>query len=144
MQNQNKKPNIIFITVDGLRARNLGCYGYKRNTSPNIDSYANQGVLFKNFFSLYNCSHKSFLSILSGRNIVLQDFEHYPSQREMKSFWDNGGILLSEVLQKQGYKTHFLRKLFGWQKIGFDYYFKQSDQEESKKWNFIKIGRAHV
>ena len=56
MTQDNEKPNIIFITVDALRARNLSCYGYKRKTSPNIDFYASQGVLFKNFFSLYNCS----------------------------------------------------------------------------------------
>ncbi|MBU2104654.1 MAG: sulfatase-like hydrolase/transferase [Nanoarchaeota archaeon] len=136
---KNKKPNIIFITIDGLRARNLSCYDYKRKTSPNIDSLAKQGILFKNFFSSYNCTHKSFLSILSGRHLLLQDFELYPSQREMKSFFDTGGILFPEILQKQGYKTFFLRKLFGWQKIGFDYYFKQDSQESSTKWNLIRF-----
>ncbi|MFH1607954.1 MAG: sulfatase [archaeon] len=139
MQKKNNKPNIIFITIDALRARNLGCYGYHRNTSPNLDSYAKQGVLFEKFFSSYNCSHKSFLSILSGRHVLGQDLEHYPSKREMKSFFDTGGILLSEILQKNGYKTHFLRKLFGWQKIGFDYSLKQEAQEASKKWNIIRF-----
>ena len=138
MTQDNEKPNIIFITVDALRARNLSCYGYKRKTSPNIDFYASQGVLFKNFFSLYNCSHKSFFSILSGRHLLAQDFEHYPSQNEMKSFFDTGGTLLSEILQKQGYKTGFLRKLFGWQKIGFNYYFEEDSHESSKKWNLIR------
>ena len=71
---KNKKPNIIFLSIDGLRAKNLGCYGYKRNTTPNIDSYANQGVLFKNFFSSYSVTHKSFSSILGGRHILSQDF----------------------------------------------------------------------
>lgn len=138
MKDFNKKPNILFITIDALRARNLGCYGYPRDTSPNIDSYAKQGVLFNNFFSTYNCSHKSFLSILSGRHILGQDFEHYPSQNEMKSFFDSDGKFLQEILQKNNYKTGFLRKLFGWQKIGFDYYFKKDVHERSKKWNFIR------
>lgn len=138
MDNKSQKPNIIFLTVDGLRAKNLSCYGYKRETSPNIDSQAKQGVLFENFFSSYSSSHKSFLSILGGRHVLAQDFGHYPSQNEMKSFFDTGGVLLSEILQKQGYKTHFLRKLFGWQKSGFDYYFKQDSQEGSKKWNLIR------
>lgn len=136
---EKKKPNIIFITIDGLRSRNLSCYGYKRNTSPNIDSYAKQGVLFENFFSSYNSSHKSFLSILGGRHVIAQDFGHYPSKNEMKSFFDTGGILFSEILQKNGYKTHFLRKLFGWQKIGFDYSLKQDNQGKSKKWNIIRF-----
>ena len=136
---KNKKPNIIFITIDGLRARNLGCYGYKRDTSPNIDLFAKQGVLFENFFSSYNTSNKSFLSILGGRHVLGKDLEHYPSKNEIKSFFDSGGILLPEILQKKGYKTHFLWKIFGWQKIGFDYYFKQDVQETSKKWNLIRF-----
>jgi len=136
---ESAKPNIIFLSIDALRPRNLGCYGYKRKTSPNIDSYASQGVLFQNFFSLYNSTHKSFLSILGGRHLLLQDFEHYPSQREMKFFFDSGGVFLSELLQKQGYKTYFLKKLFGWEKRGFDYFFKQEDKEASKKWNFIRF-----
>ncbi len=135
---KNKKPNIIFITIDALKAKSLSCYGYHRKTSPNIDSYANQGVLFKNFFSQYNGTCKSFLSILGGRHFLLQDFENYPTQREMRSFFDAGGILLSEIFQKQGYKTHFLKKLFGWQKMGFDYYLKKDCYETSKKWKFIR------
>ena len=134
----NKKPNILFLTIDALRPKNLGCYGYKRDTSPNIDSYARQGVLFKNFFSVSNGTHKSFFSILSGRHLLLQDFMHYPTQREMNYFFETGGIFLSEILKKQGYKTYFLQKLFGWQKMGFDYYFKQDSLEASKKWDFIR------
>ncbi len=135
---KNKKPNIIFLSIDGLRPSHLGCYGYKRNTSPNIDSYANQGVSFKNFFSSYSVTFKSISSILGGRHILSQDFGNYASKREMNSFFDTGGILLSEILQKHGYKTHFLEKLFGWQKKGFDYYFKQDSLEASKKWSFLK------
>ena len=135
---ENKKPNIIFLSIDGLRPKNLGCYGYERNTSPNIDSYASQGVLFKNFFSVSNGTHKSFFSILSGRHLLLQDFMHYPTQREMDYFFETGGVFLSEILQKNGYKTHFPRKLWGWQKMGFDYYFEQNNLDISKKWGLIR------
>ena len=133
-----KKPNIIFITLDGVRSKNLSCYGYKRTTSPNIDSYASQGTLFKKFFTVANCTNKSFFSILSGRNLLLQDFMNYPTEREMDYFFETGGIFFPEILQKKGYKTHFLKKLFGWQKSGFDYYFKQDSLEASKKWDLIR------
>ena len=39
--------NLIFINIDALRADHLGCYGYKRNTSPFIDSLAKEGLLFE-------------------------------------------------------------------------------------------------
>ena len=42
---------ILYIDIDSLRASHLGCYGYKRNTSPNIDKIAGQGVQFNNCYA---------------------------------------------------------------------------------------------
>lgn len=42
-----KKTNIVLITIDALRADHLSAYGYKRDTSPNIDALANNGILFR-------------------------------------------------------------------------------------------------
>ena len=36
--------NIVLITIDALRADHLSCYGYERNTSPNIDKIAEKMV----------------------------------------------------------------------------------------------------
>jgi len=41
---------ILFLDLDTLRADHLSCYGYHRNTSPNIDGIANQGVRFDNYY----------------------------------------------------------------------------------------------
>ncbi len=133
-----RKPNIVFLSMDALRTKNLGCYGYHRNTSPNIDSYAKQGTLFKNHFTSQFTSDKSISAILTGRHISTKEPRHYPNKEEMQDFFNAGGILLQEVLQKNGYKTFFLRKLFGWQKRGFDFSFKQDIEESAPKWNMIK------
>ena len=42
------KKNIILITVDCLRADHLGCMGYNKNISPNIDALARNGILYTN------------------------------------------------------------------------------------------------
>ena len=34
------RPNVLLIVIDTLRADRLGCYGYHKNTSPNIDELA--------------------------------------------------------------------------------------------------------
>ena len=41
---------ILYLDLDTLRPDHLGCYGYQRNTSPNIDRIAAQGKLFRNFY----------------------------------------------------------------------------------------------
>ena len=38
------KANVVLITIDALRADHLGCYGYERNTSPNIDKFAEKEI----------------------------------------------------------------------------------------------------
>ncbi|RJP71367.1 MAG: DUF4976 domain-containing protein [Candidatus Abyssobacteria bacterium SURF_17] len=43
--------NVILLTVDSLRPDHLGCYGYNRMTSPNIDAIAERGVLFRRAYS---------------------------------------------------------------------------------------------
>lgn len=37
---------ILYLDCDTLRADHLGCYGYHRNTSPNLDQVAAEGVRF--------------------------------------------------------------------------------------------------
>jgi len=41
---------ILMIDIDTLRADHLGCYGYERNTSPNIDAIAQDGCLFTDYY----------------------------------------------------------------------------------------------
>ena len=43
---QAESPNMILITIDCIRADHLGCYGYHRNTIPNIDSLDSRGIGF--------------------------------------------------------------------------------------------------
>ena len=40
------KPNVILLTIDTLRPDRLGCYGFKPETTPNIDHLASSGLRF--------------------------------------------------------------------------------------------------
>ena len=42
---------ILYIDIDTLSTDHLGCYGYHRDTSPNIDELARQGVRFDNCYA---------------------------------------------------------------------------------------------
>jgi arylsulfatase A-like enzyme len=37
---------ILFLDIDTLRPDHMGCYGYNRNTTPNIDQNCAEGVRF--------------------------------------------------------------------------------------------------
>ena len=44
--------NVVFITIDTLRADHVGCYGYKQIKTPNIDTLASDGVRFDRAFAV--------------------------------------------------------------------------------------------
>lgn len=58
--------NVVFISIDSLRYDHLSAYGYYRNTTPNIDSLAKQGILFENQFSNAYLTMVSQLTIFTG------------------------------------------------------------------------------
>jgi hypothetical protein len=42
---------ILYVDIDTLRPDHLGCYGYHRNTSPNIDAIAQRGLRFTDVYA---------------------------------------------------------------------------------------------
>jgi len=114
------RPNVILITVDTLRPDHLGCYGYSRDTSPNIDMLARDAMLFENCYSHAPNTWASITSLLSGflphETGVLLDRPVLPSL-----------IMLQEILKQAGYTTiavvsnYVLRRGRGYEQ-GFDEY----------------------
>jgi arylsulfatase A-like enzyme len=42
---------IVYVDIDSLRPDHLGCYGYGRKTSPNIDALAREGVRLEHLYT---------------------------------------------------------------------------------------------
>ena len=63
---QSDKPNIVFLIVDTLRADRLGCYGYDKNISPNIDEVATQSAVFDQAYVQWASSLPSHASIMTS------------------------------------------------------------------------------
>ncbi len=59
---------ILFIDIDTLRPDHLGCYGYHRNTSPNLDRIAQDAVRFENNYVSDAPCLPSRTALWSGRH----------------------------------------------------------------------------
>ncbi|WP_129115406.1 sulfatase [Halegenticoccus tardaugens] len=59
--------NIILLSADALRADHLSCYGYDRNTSPNLDRFASENVQFVNAYSASSHTREAVPALLTGR-----------------------------------------------------------------------------
>ena len=58
---------ILYLDLDTLRPDHLGCYGYLRNTSPNIDRIASEGVRFENYYTADAPCLPSRSALFNGR-----------------------------------------------------------------------------
>ncbi|MFI3286807.1 MAG: sulfatase [Rikenellaceae bacterium] len=60
-------PNILFILIDDMGIRDLGCYGNTMSETPVIDQFAKESMLFKQAYAS-PVSSATRTSILSGQN----------------------------------------------------------------------------
>ena len=58
---------ILYLDIDTLRPDHLSCYGYHRETSPNIDSVAREGMIFERFYASDTPCMPSRAALLTGR-----------------------------------------------------------------------------
>ncbi len=66
MRSTDHKPNIVFVVLDTHRWDRLGCYGYPRGTSPNLDAFAEHVTLFENGIAPAQWTIPSHASMFSG------------------------------------------------------------------------------
>jgi len=137
------RPNIILISIDTLRADHLGSYGYERNTTPNIDLLARDGVLFLNTVAQAPWTLPSHMSLFTGL---------YPSTHGVMNEYsklNDEHLTVAEILQNAGYETTaftdgaYLSRQFGYQ--GFDRFDDTGNGIESiynKAVNWLKKGRS--
>jgi arylsulfatase A-like enzyme len=63
----NSKPNIVFILIDDMGARDLGCYGSTFYETPRLDELARQGALFTDAYAAAPVCSPTRASLLTGR-----------------------------------------------------------------------------
>ncbi len=78
---QRERINIILVVIDALRPDHLGCYGYQRNTSPNIDGLSKREVRFTQAITAAGHTIESVPSILTGTHSLTHQVRDYNDLR---------------------------------------------------------------
>ena len=79
--------NLLLVTIDTLRADRLGCYGYSKAETPNLDEFARKGVLFESAVTPTPLTAPSHASMFTGL---------YPNAHKVR---DTGGFILHSPYQ---------------------------------------------
>lgn len=92
-------PDILFLVLDTQRADRLGCYGYERSITPNLDRFAAQGVVFEQAISPAQWTIPSHASMFTG----LYPTAHQVTQSSQSL--NSARPHLVEILSAVGYET---------------------------------------
>lgn len=100
-RNAKRKPNIVFLGIDSIRADHMSCYGYPKLTSPHMDQFAQGGVLFERTYSPHIPTTSAYTNMLTGMDVfttqVVALRHQGPLRPEVRT--------LPEVLRDNGYNT---------------------------------------
>ena len=133
--------NILFITLDTTRADHLGCYGYDKVETPNMDRLAETGILFKNAIC------QSPLTLPSHSSIFTGTYPFYHGVRDNGGFYlEQDKVTLAEVLKENGWATSafigafVLDSRWGLDQ-GIDYYYDNFDFAKYKRISLDSVQR---
>src|SRR4051812_24988661 len=98
---RRRKPNILLIAVDSLRADHLSCYNYFRQTTPHLDRFAQGGTLFDNTYSAFIPTTSAYASMLTGLDVFSTQVVALRHQGPLRP----QVTTLAEVLGEAGYNT---------------------------------------
>ena len=114
--------NVVLISMDTVRADHLGAYGYDRETSPNVDRFAERATVFENAISQSAWTLPAHGSMMTGLYPSRLGVSHYPAKRGLPKV-----RMLADSFHAAGYATGaftgggFVAAHFGFAR-GFDVY----------------------
>jgi arylsulfatase A-like enzyme len=106
------RPNILLVTLCTFRYTHMGAGGYRRPTTPFLDSLAGEGVFFENAVSASSWTKPSVASILTGLTPNVHGMTDMSGDREIidgqytpKRVLADEIVTLAECLRDAGYAT---------------------------------------
>lgn len=104
--------NLIIIAFEPLGANHVGAYGYKKNTTPNLDRFAREAFLFEKAVSSSSWTLPAFMSWFTSlypeRHRVINKYSRFNGKEGVLASLAEqapGTVTLTQVLRGQGYRT---------------------------------------
>lgn len=111
----------LLVFLDTLRADHLGCYGYRREASPNLDVLAREGVLFERSYPTDVPTQPSYTSTFTGQRGIVNGVVSHAHFETI----DSRAPWLPSILQSNCYTTAAVSTLYHMKPYfarGFNYY----------------------
>lgn len=126
-----KKPNLLLLGIDSLLSTHMSCYGYFRQTTPYMDTFAKGATLFENCFSPHVPTTPGYAGMFTG----LDCFGTNTVALRHKGAIE--GKTLAEILGDKGYNTTSIGFRGNAAARGFQNYIDYSN------WHAGGDGKAH-
>jgi arylsulfatase A-like enzyme len=95
-----RRPNVLWIMWDTVRADHLALYGYQGGATPNLDRWAADARVFENCLSTSGYTLPSHASMFTG----LLPSEHCAHNDH--TLLDDSYTTIAELLRSVGYRTY--------------------------------------
>ena len=127
----DRRPNIILISIDALRADHLGAYGSAAGLTPNLDAFAREATVYRSAAAASPWTLASFGALFTAlppsRSIIVREGDEDTVAYVWRTSLLRQAPLLSGALRTAGYRTAaeltnpFLSAERGWGR-GFNAY----------------------
>ena len=111
-------PNVILISLDTVRADHLSVYGYGKKTSPHLEEFAKESVLFTRALSSGDMTLPSHASLFTGM-YPSQHGAHFSPNHRLGVPLDKRFETLAGDLRDHGYWTGGVIANGGYLSVGF-------------------------
>jgi arylsulfatase A-like enzyme/Flp pilus assembly protein TadD len=133
--------NVVVITIDTLRADHVGCYGYAKVHTPNIDALAAAGTRFERAYTPVPITLPAHTVIFTGTYPTLSGVHDFSTNRLGQS-----QATMASILKQNGYATGavvasaVLDSRFGLNR-GFDFYYDHFEFNRLQESNLDEMER---
>ena len=107
-QEQTKKQNILFISIDDFRPK-ISSYGETKMITPNIDKLASEGLQFNNAYTNIAVCGASRASLMTGIRPSQNRFNDYSTRAHEDT---PKAISLNQIFKDNGYETISYGKIY--------------------------------